>query len=365
MGVVIALALQGLITLEGGIALALGANIGTCVTAGLAAIGKPREAIRVAVAHVAFKVAGVLLIIWWIPAFAELVRWVSPAAPAGLTGMDQLAAETPRQIANAHTLFNVGIAVLFLPLSAYFARFCEWVVPDKPLEEAVIVRPKFLDDALIGTPSLALDRARMEVGHMGECVERMVDQMMPAVLGGDRESLREIQKMDDQVDLLHHQIVEYLGRISRGSLSAEQTRELLQLMAAANDIENIGDIVETDLVYLGRQRIEQGVKVSEETQEVLRGIHEAVVDSVRTALRSVRENDPRAARDVIGMKSWINSLIDAAAAHQAKRLVADAPNRVAAYSVEVDVIERLKRIYYFAKRVAKTVVPEELLQKSA
>ena len=93
MGVIIALALQGLVSLEAGIALALGANIGTCVTAGLAAIGKPREAIRVAVAHVAFKIVGVLLIVWFIPPFAELVRYISPVAGPEVTGLDKLAEE--------------------------------------------------------------------------------------------------------------------------------------------------------------------------------------------------------------------------------------------------------------------------------
>ena len=97
-GVVIAMASQGLISLEGGIALIMGANIGTCVTAGLAAIGKPREAVRVAVAHVTFNVAGVAVAVWFIPYLADFVRSISPVAQ-GATGMDKLAAETPRQIA--------------------------------------------------------------------------------------------------------------------------------------------------------------------------------------------------------------------------------------------------------------------------
>ena len=155
MGIVIVLASQGLISLEGGIALALGANIGTCATAGLAAIGKPREAVRVAVAHVTFKIVGVLLIVWFIPPFAEFVRNVSPAAEH-LTGMERLAADTPRQVANAHTLFNVGIAFLFLPFAGVFARFCEWVVPDRPLTEAEELdaryEPKYLDEVLLDTP---------------------------------------------------------------------------------------------------------------------------------------------------------------------------------------------------------------------
>ena len=183
MGVVIALALQGLVSLEGGIALALGANIGTCVTAGLASIGKPREAVRVAVAHVTFKVVGVALIVAFIPYLADFVRWLSPVAAEGVTGVDKLAAETPRQIANAHTVFNVGIAVLFLPLAGLFARFCEFVVPDKPMEEVGIAQTKYLDDALLTTPALALDHTRMEIGHMGESVKAMISGMMPAITG--------------------------------------------------------------------------------------------------------------------------------------------------------------------------------------
>ncbi len=363
MGVVIALSLQGLISLEGGIALALGANVGTCVTAGLAAIGKPREAIRVAVAHVAFKVAGVLLIVGFIPQFAEFVRWISPVE-AGLSGMDRLAAETPRQIANAHTVFNVGIAALFLPATALFARFVEWIVPDRPLEEVTLPRAKYLDANLLQTPSLALDRVRLEIGHMGEGVQEMLAHMMPAILTGDRETLRGIAKMDDEVDILHGQIITYLSQISQKQLTKHQTVEFVNLMDAVNDLENIGDIIETDLVALGRQRIEQGVTVSNETQEVLAGIHDAVSEAVKAALRSVMENDERAAQNVIAMKNWINILIEAATRHQALRLAADEPNRLAAYTVEIDVIEKLKRIYYFAKRMAKAVVPEELKEKA-
>jgi phosphate:Na+ symporter len=365
MGVVIALALQGLISLEGGIALALGANIGTCVTAGLASIGKPREAIRVAVAHVTFKVVGVLLIVAFIPALADLVRAVSPVAAADLTGADRLAAETPRQIANAHTIFNVGIAFLFLPLAGYFARFCEWVVPDKPLEEVVITRAKYLDEALITTPALALDRARLEIGHMGECVKQMVDRMMPTVLTGDQQALTEIARMDDEVDILHGKIVTYMGRVSRQSLTDSQSEDFAKLMDAVNDLENIGDIIETDLVALGRKRIDANVTVSEATQEVLASLHKSVAAAVERALHSLANNDQQAAQDVIFMKSEINRLVDAASAHQTSRLVAEEPNRLAAYSVEVDVIEKLKRIYYFAKRIAKAVVPEEVSDKAA
>ena len=364
MGVVIALALQGLITLEAGIALALGANIGTCVTAGLASIGKPREAIRVAVAHVTFKIVGVLLIVAFIPQLAELVRWISPVAAEGLSGADRLAAETPRQIANAHTVFNVGIAVLFLPLAGLFARFCEFVVPDKPLEEVEIIQTRFLDDALLTTPALALERTRMEIGHMGERVNAMLGAMMPAILKGNRDSLRKIANMDDEVDILHGRIIEYLSRIGRQQLSEQQSEEFTQLMDAVNDLESIGDLIETDLMALGEKRIDGNITISPATQDVLVSIHDRVSTTVDEALRAVIGNDQKAAQDVIAEKSEVSRLVDEAMRHQAERLMADEPNRLPTYAMETDVIEKLKRIYYFAKRMAKAVVPPQIAAKA-
>jgi len=359
MGVVIAMALQGLISLEAGIALALGANIGTCATAGLAAIGKPREAVRVAVAHVSFKVVGVLLIAPFIPYLAELVREISPVAASGLVGMDKLAAETPRQIANAHTIFNVGIAVLFLPMASLFARFCEWLVPDKSIEEEeAVVRPTYLDDELIGTPSLALERARYEIGHMGEYVNQMLTESIPAFLAGDRDRIREISAIDDKVDALYTEIVAYLGRVSRKPLMDFQAKELSNLLSAVNDLESIGDIVETDAVDLAEQCFANDVQISKATQKVLGDLHTTIAGTVGRALLSVAKLDEEAAHEVISMKAQIQAKVAAAELHQAKRLVADAPNRIAAYTVEMEVIEKLKRVYYFAKRMAKTVVSD-------
>ena len=356
MGVVIALALQGLITLEAGIALALGANIGTCATAGLAAIGKPREAVRVAVAHVTFKIVGVALIVPFIPYFAELVRDISPSAATGLAGMDRLAAETPRQIANAHTIFNIGIAMLFLPLASLFARFCEWVVPDRPLQEAdASVRPRYLDDELINTPSLALERVRYEIGNMGEYVNHMLAKSMPAFLAGDRERVKEISEIDDKVDGLYSEIVAYLGKVSRVPLTDAQAREVSNLLSAAHDLESIGDIIETDTVDLAEQCFANDVRISDATQKVLGDLHATIAGSVERALNSVAQNDLDVARNVIALKSAVQTQVGSAERHEAQRLIADAPNRIAAYSVEMDAIEKLKRIYYFAKRMAKTV----------
>ena len=212
MGVVIVLAMQGLISLEAGIALALGANIGTCVTAGLASIGKPREAVRVAASHVLFKVLGVLIMLPLIGPFSEFIVYISPSPAEGVTGIDAIASVLPRQVANAHTLFNVGIAVLFLPFISQFARLVYRLVPDKPIEEEKEIQPKFLSDMLFHTPSLALDAARHEIKRMGKRVDLMSSAMMPAVLTGDKESLLAVRDMYDEVDVLHRHIVTLPGK---------------------------------------------------------------------------------------------------------------------------------------------------------
>ncbi len=357
MGVVIALASQGLITLEGGISLALGANIGTCATAGLACIGKPREAVRVAVAHVTFKVIGVLLIVWFIPPFADLVRSISPASE-GLTGFDRLAADTPRQVANAHTIFNVGIAFLFLPAAGLFARFCEWVVPDRPAVEPATIQPKFLDVGLISTPPLALDRVRREIGRLGDLVGAMLTASHPAVVSGTGEQLDALAAMDADIDDLHGHIVRYLSKLGSEELSPDQSDDVMSLLLVVNNLEQIGDIIETNLVTIGRRRIEEDVVVSEFTAPVIQQYHEEVGEALRAAVEAIRADDRSAALRVKEMKKGMANLAEETARHQVGRLVANEPNRLRTFTREMEIIENLSRIYRLCRKIAKVQWPE-------
>jgi phosphate:Na+ symporter len=354
-GIVIVMASNGLIALEAGIAIALGANVGTCVTALLAAIGKPREALRASVVHILFNVLGVLLWIGFIDQLGELATWLSPSS-GDLSSAARDAADTPRQIANAHTIFNVVNTLLFLPFAAQFARITEKLVPERPIAEEEVVRTRYLDTELIATPSLALDRVRLEILGLGERVTDMLDAILPAVLTGRREDLLEIEAMDDAVDSLHASTVTYLGKVSQGKLTAAQTDELIKLMEAVNSLEAIGDVIETNLVSLGLERIEDGVTVSSATTKVLTRFHRAVRGALDASLQAATLRSEQAASAVRQMKGTINQLADDAQRHQARRLVADEPDRIAAYTLETDVLQNLKRIYYYTRRMARTVL---------
>jgi phosphate:Na+ symporter len=138
---------------------------------------------------------------------------------------------------------------------------------------------------------------------------------------------------------------------------------MVKLMATVNDLEHIGDVIEVNLVELGEQRITQGFKISVATQKVINTVHVVVSDALKAAVRAVVEEDEGFAMRVISMKTDLDRLGEQAELHQAQRLVSEDSGKFEAYSVEVDIIEKLKRIYYHARRMAKTVV--ELEQDNA
>lgn len=336
---IIVLAGQQLITLDQAIPLVLGANIGTCVTALLAAIGKPREAIRAAVVHVTFNTLGVLL---WI-GFVDHLAW----------GVEQLASDVPRQIAHAHTIFNVGNTAIFIWLTVPLARFVTWLVPDRLEVPSETAQPKYLDDILLQTPSLAIDSVRRELGRLGVASLHMVRGGLSTVLKGDSEALDHLEEMDDDIDSLHGAIVTYLGHLSQKTLSDSQSQRLHDYLLAANYFENIGDLIETHLVLAGRQRLKAGLTISPETEEVLVVIHHEVCWALEHSIRALVDEDVDVALQVTGAKAEINRLVEAAEDHLSKRLAATAPNRLVAYRLESEIMEYLKRMYYFAKRVAR------------
>src|SRR5215510_14540614 len=168
VGLAIALAGEGLLTLPAGIALALGANIGTCVTALLASLGKPVAAVRAAAVHVLFNAVGVIIWLPFIGLLARLAVAISPES-AGVQGVEKLAAEVPRQIANANTLFNIINTCLFIGFTGWFARAATKLVPTREKKDASIV-PMFLDRASLSVPAVALEQVREELARLGDMV---------------------------------------------------------------------------------------------------------------------------------------------------------------------------------------------------
>ncbi len=354
-GILIVMASQGLIALEPAIAIALGANVGTCITAGLASIGKPREAVRAAAVHTIFNVAGVIIWIGFVPQLAELAQLISPSQEQ-LSGTQRLAAETPRQLANIHTFFNVVNVFLFIPFTTQLARLVEWMIPDRPMRPDAAMLPKFLDRSFLSTPPIALEAARLEIRRLGKRVRVMFAAIMPTAITGSRNDLLMVREMDKVVDALHAAVIEYLGEISLSSLSKRQSRELMQLVETANDLEHVGDRIATGMVRSAMKRIEEEVKVSEQTALVLEDYHVRVSSALDDALKAVAKQKPKLARQVQQGKQEMTEQSRTIAEHALFRLTADEPNRLNTYVREMEFVEILDGIYKIVRRIARTQI---------
>jgi len=356
-GIAIVMASEGLMSLPAGIALALGANIGTCVTAILAALGKPVPARQAAAAHIVFNILGVLIWLPFIGFLANLSTMASPSYPE-LEGAARMAKEVPRQIANAHTIFNVVNTVLFIGFTGVLARFVQKLVPEREEAELEIIKPKFLSESLLITPSLALDAARMEGQRMGGIALDMVEKLAPALESRDMKKLGELEKLDDQVIVLKELILEYLGEIHKQELTDKQGKQLLRMIMGLDGIERIADTVKSDLLPLGRYVIEKEIETTETTKHVLTKLYQRVCDAVRLATGAIGEIDQNMALEVVNMKPEVNGLIQEALEYQANRVApTTSPDLITNFRMEDEFIDALHRMYSLSRRVARLMLP--------
>ncbi|HEY5733332.1 MAG TPA: Na/Pi cotransporter family protein [Gammaproteobacteria bacterium] len=362
-GIAIVMAAEGLISLPAGIALAFGSNIGTCVTAVLAAMGKPVEAVRAAMIHILFNVFGVLLWVMFIPQLAEFVAAISPASPE-LTGKARMAAEVPRQIANAHTVFNVANTIIFIGFTTFFARLAEILVPEKVKKEKIIIEPKFLDKEVLQMPALALEQVRFEIGHMGGILVSMFASLRDAMQKNDVHLIEKAQKMDDQIDILHEKILEYLSELRQQSLTDEQSDIFRTLMSATINLEQLADVIETELAMIGRTLIDRKEKPTEATTTLLSNFADTVNESISNVVKAVSEGDQLAAEKVILVKGDIRRISDEFLSQQSEAMATKEAGNLELIRLQMELLDKLRQIYTLAKRVAKDFVPVEIANKA-
>lgn len=234
-GIVIALGASGLVDLYTGVALALGANVGTTITAQLAALAANRVAKQAALAHTLFNVLGVLIICgtFWItwdkePVFFRLVEWLS--ADGSL----------PRKIANAHTVFNCATTFLLMPFIPLLAKTCEKIIPLQKKE----VKYEYLEPHLLETPSIALAQTVAALRKMLKKAWKMIDTTLRIYNKNDEKNqkrLKQMEKREADIDERQQKITEYLSELMLQRLTPEEAGQIPLLLHCTNDTERIGD----------------------------------------------------------------------------------------------------------------------------
>ena len=361
-GIIIVLAQQGFLSLDAGIPLIMGANIGTCVTAGLASIGATREAKRVAIAHVLFKVSGVVLFIFWIPAFADIIRSISPVGEG--SEMAKLAAETPRQIANAHTIFNLSLGFFFLPFTPLISKFIFRIYPEKIQEQGIAPSTEFINDVALGTPSLALDLARSEIARMAKILGRMVngitrpffmkdpgmDEFMPQLTFTEGIEMRE-----GKIDYLDHRITTFLLSLSQNEVNDKQANEIFTMISIVRHLESIGDVISKNMMPLVAKKKALKLDFSKEGKEELEVYHQKVLHQIHRLRDAFTELDPIKAQKLMRKQAKYSELEAKYTAFHLARVQESRDESIKTHEIHMELLDMMKLINVYTGDIGKLI----------
>ncbi len=247
--------------LTGAIPILLGDNVGTTITALLASVGQAKDAKRTALAHCFFNISGCLLFVWFIRPFAAFIEWFSPTGPQ--------VEVISRQIANAHTIFNLTMTLLWTLLLPYMVKLVTSIIRDTVHVTQDLSMPLYLDNKLLQQPSAALRLTAEEVIRCGRATDSLLMEVAESVWVDDTGHLQPLFEKADQVRRLNEQITEYLSDLSAaGSMSEEQANEAVGIMYLLGDLDRIAYLCQ-ETADSFKDKIENKYKYSKEAMKDL------------------------------------------------------------------------------------------------
>ncbi len=273
----IALSFAGVLSFEAAIPIVLGANVGTCITAGLACVNSGTEGKRVALAHVFIKILAVAIVFPFIGAYADLINQLTVHISEVLP---EISTSVSGKIAMTHLIFNLLLAVTFAPFITPIASVIKKILPlHKSAEEEF--RPLYLDKAALETPTLAFAQAKREILRTANLAGDLLAaalNMFQRNINIDEESER-IGSLDDKIDILEKAIRFYFARISQKSLTEEQADAEIGLLTIAGDLEDIGDIISKEMLPMAEKKSKKMRIFSEEGWNELAHFHKLVTEN--------------------------------------------------------------------------------------
>ncbi len=288
---VIAMGAAGIITLPTAVALVLGANIGTTITAQLASIGAALPARRLARAQLLVNLVGVAVLV-------PLVSWYAGFVATTASSLE-------RQIANAHTFFNVANTLIWMPMVGTLTALVGRFVRGRP--PAGTATPEYLSDAFLSAPTVALHQSRREILRMGDLTLTMIDACQSGLLSDAPEAFEEVLEIEACVDDLKKTVEAYLTRIPGEQLSASEGRRLHILQHATGDIERVGDQA-VNIAQRGRMVQRKGKAFSGEAREDLAALFRAARLLYVHTLDALRDEDRDRAQQALNLEAEVDHL---------------------------------------------------------
>jgi phosphate:Na+ symporter len=327
---VMSLAANGVVPPEAAFALVLGANLGTAINPVIEGVSSDDPAARrLPIGNLANRVLGVIVAL-------ILLRWIGPL-------MVTVEPDNARAVADFHTLFNLALAIIFLPLLTPYSKLLQRLLPRR-VDPADPSRPLYLDAAARETPIVALGGAAREAMRLADVLETMLHGARDALRKGDRKLIAETRRMDDVLDHLNTAIKTYLTSLDPDSLSESDHRRLGEILNFAMNMEQAGDVVDGNLLPHCAKRLKRGLEFSKEGEAELLAMMDRLVTNLRTAASLFMTDDRRAARLLVDEKVAFRDLEAAATQSHFDRLRAGRRDTAETSALHLDLLRDMKRV---------------------
>lgn len=340
---------SSIVGLTGAIPILLGDNIGTTITALLASIGQSKNAKRTAVAHSVFNIAGTFVFVWFVPAFAEFVRFISPKG----NEVDVIS----RQIANAHMSFNIINTLIWLPLLPFMVKIVTTIVRGDDKNEDN-TSPLYIDNHVLNQPAVALHLAKQEVKAFFNNVQILLQDVKECFVKGDTQLLKKVDEKGNWLNRINQEMVQYLSSLfSGGGLTEEQTAEAAELMFAVNIIDKIRDRC-IDIKGIAGEKIFEEYQFSETALQELRDCFEHVGNMVEDSRYLIENRNRSKAEEMLEQKDKLRKMERKFNKNHIKRMKQNSckPELTGAFS---GVLQNLDRIGIGCVTIAEEVLENE------
>ncbi|MGC1779728.1 MAG: Na/Pi cotransporter family protein [Xanthobacteraceae bacterium] len=328
---IMSLAYSQFVTPEAALALVLGANLGSAINP-LLEVGNRGDAAsrRLPVGNMLNRLVGVLIVL---PFLRPIARELTALQP-----------DASKMTAEFHLLFNVVLAAIFIGILDAEAWLLVRFLPERK-QAADPSLPRYLDDAALETPPLALANAARETLRAGDTVEAMLREVMTALMDDDRKLASDVSRMDNIADRLSEAIKLYIVKLTSGSLDEREGRRAMEIVSFTINLEQIGDIIDKNLCELATKKIKRRYQFSPEGAAEITTFHRRVVDSLQAAFGIFMTGDVEAARKLLREKTELRKAQLEAADRHFERLREGRPESLETTSLHLDILSDLKRIH--------------------
>jgi phosphate:Na+ symporter len=339
---VMSLAYSHFVSPEAALALVLGANLGSAINPLLEAGNRDDPASRrLPVGNMLNRLVGILIVLPFLQPIARELAALQPDAA--------------KMTAQFHLLFNVALAAIFIGALDAEAWLLMRFLPERkqPTDASA---PRYLDDAALETPPLALANAARETLRVGDIVEGMLRGVMTALMDNDRKLAGDVSRMDNIADRQSEAIKLYIIKLTSGSLDEREGRRAMEIVSFTINLEQMGDIIDKNLCELATKKIKRRYQFSPEGAAEITNFHKRVVDSLQAAFGIFMAGDVEAARKLLREKTELRKAQLEAADQHFERLREGRTASLETTSLHLDILSDLKRIHSHICSVAYPVL---------